>query len=357
MTRPLALVAAATLFVLLATANSGGYRYGISDQAFYIPAVAQTLDPSLFPRDRALLEPQRHFWLGGHVLAAGARALGGDLPVLFLIVYVLSGVALFAAAALLARALGATWWTVAAFLLFLTLRHQITKTGVNSLEGYMHPRMVAFAVGAGSLAAFARGRRAMSIALVAISAVIHTSTAFWFGVVVAAACLWESKWRRPAIVVSSAAGVAGLIVLFAGVRGVLPLPLVVMDAPWLAAIADRTYLFPANWPAYAWAINLAYPVVIVAIHRRRRTLGVAITHESALVAGLVTLVPIFLLSVPVTVWHVALAVQMQVNRVFWLLDFATLFFIAWWLTAAVGGQRRRVRVAVVATLAVIAAGR
>jgi len=31
------------LFVLLATANAAGYRYGTSDQAFYIPAVVRAL--------------------------------------------------------------------------------------------------------------------------------------------------------------------------------------------------------------------------------------------------------------------------------------------------------------------------
>ena len=43
--------AVAVAFVLLATLNSAGYRYGASDQAFYIPAVLRHLDPALFPRD------------------------------------------------------------------------------------------------------------------------------------------------------------------------------------------------------------------------------------------------------------------------------------------------------------------
>ena len=46
------------LFVVLATLNSAGYRYGASDQAFYIPAVTRQLDPALFPRDRALIDAQ-----------------------------------------------------------------------------------------------------------------------------------------------------------------------------------------------------------------------------------------------------------------------------------------------------------
>ena len=31
------------IFLVLATANSGGYRYGVSDQAYYLPAISQHL--------------------------------------------------------------------------------------------------------------------------------------------------------------------------------------------------------------------------------------------------------------------------------------------------------------------------
>ena len=48
-------LSAALLFALAAVLNCGGYRYGVSDQAFYVPAVLHHLDPSLFPRDWALI--------------------------------------------------------------------------------------------------------------------------------------------------------------------------------------------------------------------------------------------------------------------------------------------------------------
>ena len=38
-------------FVVLATLNSAGYRYGASDQALYIPAV-RGIWMALFPQDR-----------------------------------------------------------------------------------------------------------------------------------------------------------------------------------------------------------------------------------------------------------------------------------------------------------------
>ena len=55
MKQRMAIAAGGALFCLLAILNSGGYRYGIGDQAFYLPAVVQHLNPALFPRDRALL--------------------------------------------------------------------------------------------------------------------------------------------------------------------------------------------------------------------------------------------------------------------------------------------------------------
>src|SRR5688572_15936142 len=51
-----ALIAGFPIFVLVATANGAGYRYGTSDQAFYIPSVVRALDPAAFPRDAALID-------------------------------------------------------------------------------------------------------------------------------------------------------------------------------------------------------------------------------------------------------------------------------------------------------------
>ena len=43
------------LFVVLATLNSAGYRYGASDQALYVPSVLLKMDPALYPQDRVLI--------------------------------------------------------------------------------------------------------------------------------------------------------------------------------------------------------------------------------------------------------------------------------------------------------------
>ena len=57
-------------FVVLATLNSAGYRYGAADQAFYVPAVLLRLDPALFPRDASLIASQAHLTLVDETIAA-----------------------------------------------------------------------------------------------------------------------------------------------------------------------------------------------------------------------------------------------------------------------------------------------
>src|ERR1700687_4679603 len=93
-----AFVLGAAAFCLLAILNCGGYRYGAGDQAFYVPAVVQHLDPALFPRDRALLHVQDQFMAFDDLAAALVKTLGLSLPTLFFGAYVATLVLLFGAA-------------------------------------------------------------------------------------------------------------------------------------------------------------------------------------------------------------------------------------------------------------------
>jgi hypothetical protein len=131
-----------------------------------------------------------------------------------------------------------------------------------------------------------------------------------------------------------------------------------MDPAWLGVVQSRDYLFPARWPAVAWIVNLMYLVVIVLVYRARRAQSVTTDGERALVAGMLALVVLFLVSVPLSAMHVALAVQLQVNRVFWLLDFVVLAYVAWWLIdGAPARSYRRWRVAAVAVIGALSMGR
>ncbi len=331
--------AGAIAFVILATANSGGYRYGVSDQAFYLPAVQQQLDPGLFPRDTPLLEAQSHLMVSDQLIAAAVNATGASLPTVAITLYVMTLLLCFAAAIAFARGLALPWWAVTLLVLLLTFRHRIAKTGANSLEGYLHPRQLAFGMGIAALACLVRDRGWAALAFVALAAVVHPTTALWFGVAVGIGLVARfPQWRRvsvPALVIGAAFS------LWTILAGPLKGRLVTMDALWLGVLAEKDYLFPMDWPIDAWLINLAYPVVIWFAWRARVRAGTARPGEHALVAGCLALTALFLVSVPLTAVELALAVQLQVTRVFWVLDFVALTYVAWWLA-------RSTRVAVVA---------
>ena len=76
-------VAGGLLFALLMTANGAGYRYGVSDQAFYIPVVAHAIDPTVFPRDASLIDAQGKLMITDEIIGVIARTTSIPLDTLF----------------------------------------------------------------------------------------------------------------------------------------------------------------------------------------------------------------------------------------------------------------------------------
>jgi len=58
-------------------------------------------------------------------------------------------------------------WTITTVVTAMTLRHAIAKTGANTLEGYFHPRMAAFALGLFAVASVLERRAWLSVVLLA----------------------------------------------------------------------------------------------------------------------------------------------------------------------------------------------
>jgi hypothetical protein len=334
LTRTLPAAAALAVFVTLATANGGGYRYGISDQAFYIPAVLHAADPATFPRDRALIDAQARLLVADEALAAAMHATGLPLPALFAAAYLASLVIVFAALVLIGRSLYASPWTLAALLAAFTLRHQITRTSANTFEPYFHPRMLAFGVCALAVAAMLRKRPLAAIALVAAGGVVHPTTAAWFAILVGAAIVVaDDRLRRPLL---AAATIACAGAAWAFAAGPLAPSLAVMDAPWRAALVSKTTLFATEWPASAWIANLGTATLWGWAYFDRRRQGGASAEDTGLAAGGAALLAIFLVTLPLVAAGVAFVVQLQISRVFWLIDFfATIY--------ALGALERRGR--------------
>ena len=322
-----ALAAGACAFCLVAILNCGGYRYGVGDHAFYIPAVTQHLNADLFPRDRAILHVQDRFMLYDDAIAAFVRASGVTVPCVFLAGYLAGMALLFGAVAAIGRAMYQTWLGVAMLGALMTLRHRITQTGANSLESYFQPRMIAFALGAWAIAAYLRGRIVPALALVAVAFAIHPTTAMWFAIWIGAALFTtERPWRVPLGVLAALSLVlAAWAVTLGPLRGRLER----MDPLWASALAGKDYIFPAELNASFWLVNLSYLVVATAVYLLRRRRGVAMPREIGLLAGGAALVALFLVSWPLMAAGIALALQLQTSRVFWMLDLLAAIYLAW----------------------------
>jgi hypothetical protein len=336
-------------FFLLATLNSAGYRYGASDQAFYVPAVTARLDPALFPRDGALIASQARLTRIDETMAAAARVSTLDLPALALTLYVVSLALLALAGWMLARTLYRSEWTALAFLAALTLRHAIAKSGTNTLEAYFHPRQLAFGLGALAIATFLRGRSAGPVVLVVVAALLHPTTALWFALWLGVAALVaERTWRWP---LAGAAAAGAAAALWAVTAGPLAGRLTVMDPAWLATLETKDYLFPLEWPVEVWLLNLGYVPVIVFLYWRRAGAGLTVSRESAVVAGCLSLLLVFAGALPLIHARVALAVQLQTPRVFWMLDFLAVAYAVWAIAEGTAPTRRRAQIACAAIAA------
>jgi hypothetical protein len=340
----------AIAFVLVATANSAGYRYGASDQAFYIPAVLRHLDASLFPRDAPLIDSQARLTIVDEAIAGAARITHLSLPHLFLAGYVLTLLLLLGGALRLAAHYYRSRWTLFALAAALSLRHAIAKTGANSLEGYFHPRQLAFALGVWAAALAVERRRGLALVLLLAAAAVHSTTAAWFAVLVGTAIVVDRdlRWRPIAAGAVALAAAAILLVTVGPLAGRFGR----MDPEWLAVIAGKDYLFPLRWPLGAWLTNVVtVPVILLGWQARRRA-GRTFAGEGALVAGAMALALVFLAWLPFNAARVALAVQLQVSRIFWPLDFLAVLYLVWLLAESGNGllpsNRRPSRAAVVA---------
>ena len=333
----------AVVFAVLATANGAGYRYGVSDQAFYIPAVIRASTPDAFPRDAPLIDAQARLMVLDELLAWLTRTTGVALDLLFLAAYLVSLALIWAgvlsigshvyarqpsddASTDAGRRWRRTLWTTTALAAAMTLRHRIPRTSVNSFEPYFHPRMLAFGFGLLAIAALLRQRTGWAIALVAAAAVVHVTTAIWFAVLIGVAiALVDARMRRLVVAGAIAVIAIGAWALTAGpLRGAM----VRMDDVWLQAVASKDSLFPTEWPLWAWVGNLAVFAILIVVHRYRQSRRLATPEDRALVWGATALVVMFLVTLPAVAGHVAIAVQFQVSRVFWLVDFlATVYAI------------------------------
>jgi len=77
-------------FLVLATANGAGYRYGVSDGAFYVTAVTLAENPAAFPRDAPLIRTEGQFFVIDEILALVGRVTGASMESRFFAAYLVA---------------------------------------------------------------------------------------------------------------------------------------------------------------------------------------------------------------------------------------------------------------------------
>ena len=224
----------------------------------------------------------------------------------------------------------------------LTLRHRIPRTSANSFEPYFHPRMLAFGIGLLAVASLLRRRTWLSIALVAS----HGADSRHDRSVVL-----DPDWRR--------AGDAGASIAASGHGrrggGCCRWRLGADGGP--AANVDDTdgRRVAAGGGEQGLALRLA--VAAVGVDRQSRaaraccggpTCAVsaraqATAEDDALVWGATALVAFFLLTLPLVVARLAFPVQLQISRVFWLVDALATIYLLVAACRSAGRQSRRDR--------------
>jgi hypothetical protein len=187
--------------------------------------------------------------------------------------------------------------------------------------------MLAFGLGLGAVVALLHRRSWLAVTIVAATALIHVTTGLWFSILIGVALLvLEPALRRLALVAAVA------LVAFAGwalSMGPLRASMTRMDSVWLQAVASKDSLFASQWPVWAWIANLALLVVLWLAYRRRRATGHATREDEALVWGGTALVAVFAVTLPFVGARLAFPVQLQISRVFWLVDvLATVYLIS-----------------------------
>lgn len=123
-----------------------------------------------------------------------------------------------------------------------------------------------------------------------------------------------------------------------------------MDAEWLSTLAAKDYLFPLAWPPYAWVFNLGTVALAAGLFAVRSRAGLTDARERALALGCLPLLAIFCTALVLHAWNIALAIQLQPARTFWMFDLLATIYVVWAIAEGTSPSPARARVALVFVL-------
>jgi MFS family permease len=224
-----------------------GYHYGVEDEAIYLPAVKQILNPTLYPHDSRFFAAQTGLTAFPAVMAFLSRVSHLSVHATFFVVYCFSVVAFVWVLELLAgkifREARSRWAAVLVPCALWTM--PVAGTALFIMDQHLHPRNLATIALLVAVLAVLEGRFAMAPAALAVAAAIHPLMALYG---------------------------ASLVVMFAKRGWALHLAGLAVGIPlgwyWLPPVAPasrqaaNSYYFLSQWEWYEW-VGIVGPLVIL----------------------------------------------------------------------------------------------
>lgn len=245
-----------------------GYYFGMEDQTLYLPAVAQALDPALFPHDAAFFQTEARLTLFDETVAAVIRMSRLSTESVVFFAYIASLLAILRACQLIVRRAfddrRAEW--VGLLTLAVMLPFPVAGTRLGLIEWYLHPRTPAMAFMLWA-AVLAMNGNALSILLVGAAAMLHPLVALWGAAHVA---LQARQIKLRFLMPSTIA------LLVTGCASISRLPRW-ETAYWRDALTPEYFdiRYPINWPWFEW-VGVIVPLAVLALiawDARRRGVG------------------------------------------------------------------------------------
>jgi hypothetical protein len=238
------------LLLTFAAVAIHGYHYGVQDQFIYVPAIKQHLDGGLYPHDAAFFQVHTRAMLFDELVALSARA--SRLPadwVVFLWHLSSLYLMLFAAFRVSQRCFKdrrAQWAATLSVAVMLTL--EVAATLLFLADDYLHPRTLATAALLFALAAVL-DKSWRALPWLGLAGLFHPTMAA-AGALHLLFLAWRPRW------VALTAGLIPLLLLGGGSDAL-------RNDAWREVLATRWYLFPLQWPWYAW-LGVVAPMGLLA---------------------------------------------------------------------------------------------
>ena len=170
-----------------------GYHYGIEDEAIYLPAVKQHLNPALYPFDSAFFQAQTNLTLFPNLMAMLSRATRLPLEWIFFAIYCFSTFLLVLALRQLAERFfqleRARWAAVLLPSALLTM--PVAGTALFIMDQHLHPRNLATVALLFALVAALDRRRVLAFGLAGLATLLHPIMGL-YGISLIVLLLWRS---------------------------------------------------------------------------------------------------------------------------------------------------------------------